>query len=212
MDIQSDEDCDKQNATLREHGYRWRKRDDGSWQLYDRGGSIVSVSEAMSRIESGQSVQLQSQELNRTERNNLFRKNGYYWNKPERVGGWVIYNRHGKPVQMNEHDLCNFILANPERYQQERHKARAEALQLAHDLVENDAFVLDCETTGRHDLKVEEVIELSILQMDGTVLLRSFVHCDARIDPEATEKSSIPRGVAVCRASNPWEAGRNMEC
>jgi len=199
----SREDREKQNTMLREYGFHWRRGGyENNFQLYDRNNSVVSLHEAISSIENGLTKIPPSHQTDRNERNRLFRKNGYYWSNPYRDKDWVLINRHGKVVQMNEYELYDFIFANPERYQHEREKSCIEALQLAHDLVENDALILDCETTGAGG-KREEMVEVSILRLDGTVLFHSLVQCNGRIATEATEKSGITNDMLANAPSFP---------
>jgi DNA polymerase III epsilon subunit family exonuclease len=91
----------------------------------------------------------------------------------------------------NPDRLWNDIQANPQKYEQAGKRARERALQKIRELVEEEStLILDCETTGAVEA-YEEVVELAILKIDGTVLFHSLVSCKMRIHPDATKTHGI---------------------
>lgn len=126
----------------------------------------------------------------RAYRNSIYRRYGYYWSRPYRNDSWKLFDRKGLPVASPDR-LWNDIQANPQKYEQDGKHARDFALKRIRQLVDEEStLILDCETTGAEEA-YEEVIELAILKIDGTVLFHSLVSCNIRIHPEATETHGI---------------------
>ncbi len=126
----------------------------------------------------------------RAYRNSIYRRYGYYWSKPHRTADWQLLDRRGMPVASPDR-LWNDIQANPQKYEQAAKRAREFALQKIRQLVEEEStLILDCETTGAEE-EYEEVVELAILKIDGTVLFHSLVSSKMRIHPDATKTHGI---------------------
>lgn len=87
--------------------------------------------------------------------------------------------------QIRRDHFCEYCIAD--RHWREDHN---EVIRLARSLLEQDALVLDTETTGldRDDV----VVEVAVLAEDGAVLLDTLVQTTVPIDGEAQALHGIP--------------------
>jgi DNA polymerase III epsilon subunit-like protein len=125
----------------------------------------------------------------RDTQNKVFRFLGYYWNKPHRTDKWVLLDRYGNRVQSPD-ALFRDINASPEKYYQEQASARKHAIAALKRMNQENTLILDLETTGT-GAPYEEIIEIALLQLDGTIAYHSLVACDAPIHPDAQKKCGI---------------------
>ena len=73
-------------------------------------------------------------------------------------------------------------------------------------MIEQHPLILDTETTGL-DLGSDEIVEVAVLELDGTVLLNTLVQCRGTIPGEATDIHGITNEMLQGQPTFPemWE-------
>ena len=115
--------------------------------------------------------------MNRTERNKWFRQHHYRWQQVK--GTWILLGPDGwrATEQEAEHAI-------------QQQTTRPSPAQWAQDIIKQHPLLLDTETTGL-DLGRDEIVEIALVELDGTVLLNTLVQCRGTIPEDATEIHGI---------------------
>ncbi len=132
----------------------------------------------------------------RTTRNMMFNKYGFYWSKRDRSDTWELFDRHDHMVQMHEDDLYRDIVNQRDHYEQKRLQAQHDTIHLARGLIAHNCLLLDLETTSTGG-ETEDVIEIALLSIDGTEQYHSLIHTDIPIHPHATAINGITNALLV---------------
>jgi DNA polymerase-3 subunit epsilon len=131
--------------------------------------------------------------MSRTERNRWLRQHHYRWQQIK--GSWLLLGPDGWRV--TEYEAEDAIR------QETRRPAPAE---WAREMIKQRPLILDTETTGL-DLGMDEVVEVALLELDGTVLLNTLVRCRGIIPDGATEIHGITNEMLEGQPTFPemWE-------
>jgi DNA polymerase-3 subunit epsilon len=117
----------------------------------------------------------------REERNLLFRQHHYRWRKGK-YGAWVLIGPDGHETA--EQEAWRTI------QEKEQHPSLLPR-QWARQMQERRALVLDTETTGLESF--HEVIELALVELDGTVILNTLIACQGPVPADATKIHGISK-------------------
>lgn len=119
--------------------------------------------------------------VSREERNALFRQHHYRWRK-EKHGAWVLIGPNGH--ETTEQQAWQAI-------QEKQQHPSLHPQQWARQMQERRALVLDTETSGLEAF--HEVIELALVELDGTVVLNTLIACQGPVPVEATNIHGISK-------------------
>ena len=117
--------------------------------------------------------------IDHTERNRWLRQHHYRWQQIK--GSRILLGPDG--WRATEHEAEDAIR------QQTSHPSPA---QWAQDIIKQRPLILDTETTGL-DLARDEIVEIALLELDGTVLLNTLVQCRGIIPNAATAIHGIAK-------------------
>ncbi|HEY5003916.1 MAG TPA: 3'-5' exonuclease [Ktedonobacteraceae bacterium] len=113
----------------------------------------------------------------RTERNAFFRKHHYRWQQVK--GRWILLGPDG--WRTNEEEAERLI---------QQADVRPSPQQWAQEMIEQRPLILDTETTGLDPAK-DEIIDIALVELDGTVVLDTLVQCQQAIPVEVTKIHGI---------------------
>lgn len=132
-------------------------------------------------------------QMSHNERKRWFRQHHYRWKQIR--GRWVLLGPDGWGV--SEHEAEEAIR------QQTMHPSPT---QWAQEIIKQRPLILDTETTGL-DLGQDEIVEIALLELDGTVLLNTLVQCRGIIPYDATEIHGITNEMLQGQPTFPemWE-------
>lgn len=116
----------------------------------------------------------------RTERNTFFRKHHYRWVQIK--GRWILLGPDGWGATEEE----------AEQAIQRRSEEACSPQQWAREMIAQRALVLDTETTGLNPAR-DEIIDIALVELDGTVLLDTLVQCQGPIPADATRIHGITK-------------------
>ena len=117
--------------------------------------------------------------ISREERNAIFRQHHYSWRKG-RHGAWVLLGPDGH--ETTEQEAWQAI-------QEKQQQPPLLPWQWACQMQERRALVLDTETSGLESF--HEVIELALVELDGTVVLNTLIACQGAVPAEVTKIHGI---------------------
>jgi len=121
--------------------------------------------------------------VSREERNAQFRQHHYRWRKGK-YGTWVLIGPNG--YETTEQEAWQAI-------QEKQQHPPLDPRQWARQMQERRALVLDTETTGLE--ASHEVIELALVELDGTVALNTLIACQGTVPAEATNIHGISKAM-----------------
>jgi DNA polymerase-3 subunit epsilon len=134
----------------------------------------------LARSEKGENLM-----VTREDRKALFRQHHYRWRKGTH-GVWALIGPDG--YETTEQDALKAI-------QQKQQHPPLLPWQWAHQMQERQALVLDTETTGLEPF--HEVIELALVELDGTVVLNTLIACQGAVPADATKIHGINKTMLV---------------
>lgn len=109
--------------------------------------------------------------MTRTERNRWFRQHHYRWQQIK--GTWILLGPDGWRATEQEAEQAI-----------QQQTMRLSPVQWAQDIIKRQPLILDTETTGL-DLAKDEIIDLALVELDGTIVLNTLVQCQGIIPDDA---------------------------
>jgi DNA polymerase III subunit epsilon len=130
----------------------------------------------------------------RTERNTLFRNYHYKWQQFK--GSWFLIGPDGWRTTEEE----------AEQAIQQIQSSSITSAQWAQTLIEQRPLILDTETTGLDPAK-DEIIDIALVELDGTVLVNTLVQCRGTVPADATRIHGISNEMLQGQPTFPqmWE-------
>jgi DNA polymerase-3 subunit epsilon len=107
----------------------------------------------------------------RAERNRWFRQHHYRWQQIK--GTWILLGPDGWRATEQEAEQAI-----------QQQTVRPSPVRWAQDIVKWQPLILDTETTGLDPAK-DEIIDLALVELDGTVVLNTLVQCQGIIPEDA---------------------------
>jgi len=120
--------------------------------------------------------------------NDLLKANGYRWKKPDDIT-WVLFDPIDNPVDKQKamQDIAAGTV--PKRVPVFFYDDRLTAQLLARTLLGHVPVFLDTETTGTGP--DDEIVDIAIVDFDGTVLVNKLVDPTMPVSPEAYAKHGL---------------------
>jgi DNA polymerase III subunit epsilon len=115
--------------------------------------------------------------LTQEERNKFLRTHHYRWQKIK--GKWILLGPDGWRTTAEEAEQSIQRAGEPLSPQ-----------EWAQQMIEQRALILDTETTGLDPAR-DEIIDIALVELDGTVVLDTLVQCQGTIPPAATKIHGI---------------------
>ncbi|BCL79672.1 DNA polymerase III subunit epsilon [Ktedonobacteria bacterium brp13] len=119
--------------------------------------------------------------MNVTERNTWLRNHHYRWRK-NLSGQWMLIGPDGYPTTEQ---------AARKAIEQQHKSLPLSPQQWARSMLEKRPLILDTETSGLE--ASHEVIELALVEIDGTVVLNTLIQCQGEIPADATRIHGITK-------------------
>lgn len=129
--------------------------------------------------------------MNHSQHNVFLRHHHYRWRKSF-SGQWLLIGPDGYPTTEQAARLA---------IEQQRQNAPPAPRQWARAMLEKHPLVLDTETTGL--LACHEVIELALVEMDGTVVFNTLIQCQGQIADDATRIHGITKAMLLSAPTFP---------
>lgn len=129
--------------------------------------------------------------MNHSQNNAFLRDHHYRWRKSF-SGQWLLIGPDGHPTTEQAARLV---------IEQQGKSAPLSPGEWARALLEKRPLVLDTETSGLS--AYHEVIELALVELDGTVVLDTLIQCQGEIPEDTTRIHGITKAMLSCAPSFP---------